>query len=68
VQLSFIHGKEKRAAVQSTALKPSAANRGAATLGADASQSAAPTYAANAAAPYAHPYYWAPFILMGNWL
>jgi len=19
-------------------------------------------------APYAHPYYWAPFILMGNWL
>ncbi|MBU0500354.1 MAG: CHAT domain-containing protein [Gammaproteobacteria bacterium] len=18
--------------------------------------------------PYAHPYYWAPFILMGNWL
>ena len=19
-------------------------------------------------APYAHPYYWAPFMLMGNWL
>ncbi len=19
-------------------------------------------------APFAHPYYWAPFILMGNWL
>jgi CHAT domain-containing protein len=19
-------------------------------------------------APYAHPFYWAPFILMGNWL
>jgi CHAT domain-containing protein len=19
-------------------------------------------------APYAHPYFWAPFILMGNWL
>ncbi|MGH8615350.1 MAG: CHAT domain-containing protein [Gammaproteobacteria bacterium] len=23
---------------------------------------------ANLKAPYAHPYYWAPFILMGNWL
>lgn len=22
----------------------------------------------NLKAPYAHPYYWAPFILMGNWL
>ncbi|MDD2721819.1 MAG: tetratricopeptide repeat protein [Gallionella sp.] len=25
-------------------------------------------YAADASAPYSHPYYWAPFILMGNWL
>ncbi|BDI05987.1 hypothetical protein CATMQ487_29570 [Sphaerotilus microaerophilus] len=25
-------------------------------------------YVAPAGAPYAHPYYWAPFILMGNWL
>ncbi len=25
-------------------------------------------YAYNPQAPYAHPYYWAPFILMGNWL
>jgi CHAT domain-containing protein/tetratricopeptide (TPR) repeat protein len=25
-------------------------------------------FAAPAEAPYAHPYYWAPFILMGNWL
>jgi CHAT domain-containing protein len=22
----------------------------------------------SAKAPYAHPYYWAPFFLMGNWL
>lgn len=22
----------------------------------------------NPEAPFAHPYYWAPFILMGNWL
>jgi CHAT domain-containing protein len=25
-------------------------------------------FAANPAAPYAHPFFWAPFILMGNWL
>jgi CHAT domain-containing protein len=25
-------------------------------------------YNADAKAPYAHPYFWAPFILMGNWL
>ena len=28
----------------------------------------APSFAAPANAPYAHPYYWAPFFLMGNWL
>ncbi|MCW2314358.1 RDD family protein [Rhodoferax antarcticus] len=25
-------------------------------------------FVADPAAPYAHPYYWAPFVLMGNWL
>lgn len=25
-------------------------------------------YIPNLSAPYAHPYYWAPFVLMGNWL
>jgi CHAT domain-containing protein len=25
-------------------------------------------HGANPASPYSHPYYWAPFILMGNWL
>ena len=29
---------------------------------------AAPAYAVDPKAPYAHPYYWAPFFLMGNWL
>jgi len=29
---------------------------------------AAPTFTTDPAQPYAHPYYWAPFILMGNWL
>ena len=28
----------------------------------------APPYIADPAKPYAHPYFWAPFILMGNWL
>jgi CHAT domain-containing protein len=28
----------------------------------------APTYKLEPAKPYAHPFYWAPFILMGNWL
>jgi CHAT domain-containing protein len=28
----------------------------------------APVYMPDPAKPYAHPYYWAPFVLMGNWL
>lgn len=28
----------------------------------------APTYIPDPAKPYAHPYYWSPFVLMGNWL
>jgi CHAT domain-containing protein len=28
----------------------------------------APAYVPDPARPYAHPYYWVPFILMGNWL
>jgi CHAT domain-containing protein/Tfp pilus assembly protein PilF len=28
----------------------------------------APSFPISARAPYAHPYYWAPFFLMGNWL
>ncbi len=35
---------------------------------ATASIGAAPTFPTDPARPYAHPYYWAPFILMGNWL
>ena len=26
------------------------------------------TFTPDASAQYAHPYYWAPFIPMGNWL
>jgi CHAT domain-containing protein len=28
----------------------------------------APRFRVNPKSPYAHPYYWAPFFLMGNWL
>ncbi|AGX86365.1 CHAT domain-containing tetratricopeptide repeat protein [Candidatus Symbiobacter mobilis] len=31
-------------------------------------QGTAAAFAFNPTAPYAHPYFWAPFILMGNWL
>jgi CHAT domain-containing protein/Tfp pilus assembly protein PilF len=33
-----------------------------------AGRSNAPPFDPDAKAPYAHPYYWAPFFLMGNWL
>lgn len=32
-----------------------------------ASQPPAPRFSNSAGKPYAHPYYWAPFILLGNW-
>jgi CHAT domain-containing protein len=33
-----------------------------------ANSAVAPTFTRDPAKPFAHPYYWAPFILMGNWL
>ena len=49
-----------------------------ATLGSDgrragklalpAATTSPPATTAEPIAPYAHPYFWAPFILMGNWL
>jgi CHAT domain-containing protein len=33
----------------------------------DSSTSALPRFPWNPRAPYAHPFYWAPFILIGNW-
>jgi CHAT domain-containing protein len=43
------------------------ANRGTRVVTNDAAAGAVPRYEKDPKAPFAHPYYWAPFILMGNW-
>ncbi|MBI3068431.1 MAG: CHAT domain-containing protein [Betaproteobacteria bacterium] len=55
-QIAFIRGGQATGA--------SVAERGAVR----ADTRAAGTTSADSSRPYAHPYYWAPFILMGNWL
>jgi CHAT domain-containing protein len=55
VQLAFLRGQLQGGA---------GAERGARVLGAPAGA----TPAAAAPTGYVHPFYWAPFILMGNWL
>ena len=52
-QLTFIHGKSR------------ADNDG---PGRGAVMVSSGKVASDADHPYAHPYYWAPFFLMGNWL
>ena len=58
-QIALLRGSAK-------AEDDSAAHRGL-TRTSGAAQGPA-TFKADANAPYAHPFYWAPFILMGNWL
>ena len=58
-QLALISGKHALPAISK---KPSISGS-AGTGTADA-----PAFTPDPARPYAHPYYWAPFILMGNWL
>ncbi|MFA7242787.1 MAG: tetratricopeptide repeat protein [Sulfuricellaceae bacterium] len=55
-QLAFIKGGQ--------AAPDANAERGAKRAGAEP----VATYPTDPSRPYAHPYYWAPFILMGNWL
>jgi CHAT domain-containing protein len=57
-QLALITGKHVR---PTGSPKTPIANNAAVTAN-------APVYTPDPAKPYAHPYYWAPFILMGNWL
>jgi CHAT domain-containing protein len=63
-QLSLLKGKSEVSATVDTWRGPVRANLPSAAN----APSALPAYRANPALPHAHPYYWAPFILMGNWL
>ena len=58
-QLALLTGKVKAADGETT--KPRSS-----TLAGEAGKSA-PAFKPVPNAPYAHPYYWAPFILIGNW-
>lgn len=55
-QLALINGTHKLSKVKTL---PAVKN---------ASAPSTPTFTPAPTKPYAHPYYWAPFILMGNWL
>jgi len=58
-QLALVSGKHKR---------PEILRKIPVVSSASAATADAPAYIPDPAKPYAHPYYWAPFILMGNWL
>ena len=60
-QLSLLRGT---AAQFAGTAKPGLAKRSITYAGRDISL---PAYVFNPNAPYAHPFYWAPFILIGNW-
>ena len=57
-QLALLHGGN-------AGPSPNTAERAAARVPQETSQA---VFAVDAKRPYAHPYYWAPLILMGNWL
>ena len=58
-QLAFIHGELSDSAL------PECTSRGV-SLAPDVEHTDS-VFAPSTAAPFGHPYYWAPFILMGNW-
>lgn len=62
-QLALLRGDTEDAA-NTVAAAPDM-NRGAPLPQARATQ---PNFVPSSAAPFSHPFYWAPFILMGNWL
>jgi CHAT domain-containing protein len=59
-QLKFLHGTSGPTEVYSR-------ERGVRLLGSSAANSSASASEQSPAFPYANPYYWAPFILIGNW-
>jgi len=45
----------------------SGSGRGSEFAGAAQADNGQPKFPSNGSSPYAHPYYWAPFVLIGNW-
>jgi CHAT domain-containing protein len=58
-QIALLHGTVKAEVV------PNSQNRG---LSRTDSPRAAASFKTDPNAPYSHPFFWAPFVLMGNWL
>jgi CHAT domain-containing protein len=60
-QLSLLHGEVQRHESEGTQSR-------AEVVGAvDGAKSNQPAFKADPKSPFSHPYYWAPFILIGNW-
>jgi len=60
--------QQAQQAMLSGAIKaPAACQARAALVGAKSDVCALPSYVTDPAKPFAHPYYWAPFVLFGNW-
>ena len=59
-QLALLHGNEQTVAAGEN-------SRAALPITNSSSIQTQPRFEANPQAPHAHPYYWAPFILIGNW-
>jgi CHAT domain-containing protein len=57
-QLALLHGSNRNA-------QPSNTVRSSVRL--DTSENTPKTFTPDPKAKYSHPYYWAPFILIGNW-
>lgn len=58
-QLSLLHG--------SASMPANASHRGTEAVPSRGESAALPPFTPDPKAPYAHPFYWAPFILIGNW-
>jgi CHAT domain-containing protein len=65
VKNTFKAEEQKPLALPNT--KPNAEPRRDTSELADVNQKEASPYPIDATKPYAHPYYWAPFVLFGNW-
>jgi CHAT domain-containing protein len=67
-QLALLQGRVEFTGERATAAAQATRSPEAlAVEGRDLAKAGAPHFAVDSTRPYAHPYYWAPFILMGNW-